>query len=182
RTCCSPPPAPRSPACAPSPTRSCRPSRRARWCSPRCDDRRWPQSSRRTRFRSTLSLLSSLSYLIGHLVPAAALPVTLEGYQPPSLKATSTLSPLLHLATGLPGPSIDQARASSSPKVMSSAPPSIRAMHRLPDLEASRAVTDHHASSCMTKNRAPGLQPAGPPVLADVVLAGAAGACGLVPA
>src|SRR5205823_4074029 len=70
----------------------------------------------------------------------------------------------------------------ASPKVMSSAPPSIRAMHRLPDLEASRAVTDHHASSCMTKNRAPGLQPAVPPVLADVVLAGAAGACGLVPA
>src|SRR6266436_6603059 len=141
------------------------------------------QSIRRTRFSSTVSLVSSASYLIGHL-PADAFPVTFEGYQPPSLNATITLSPLLHLATGLPGPSIDQARASSSPKVISSsAPPSIRAMHRSPDLEASRAVTDHHASSCMTKKRAPGAQPALPPVLAEAFVSGFAGAaCGFVPA
>src|SRR5260370_28971917 len=170
--CCSPRPARRSPACAPSPRRSCRPSRRARWYWLRSDALRL-QSIRRMRFSSTVSLVSSLSYLIGHLAPAVALPVTLEEYQPPSLYATSTLSPLLHLATGLPGPSIDHARASSSAKVISSSvPPSIRAMQRSPDLEASRAVTDHHASSCMTKKRAPGAQPAFPPVLAEAFESG----------
>ena len=45
-------------------------------------------------------------------------------------------------------------------------------MHRSPDLEASRAVTDHHASSCITKKRAPGAQPALPPVLAEAFVSG----------